>query len=156
MLQRRRFRKILGFEKHPREGRLIYGLFNCGLIDAYKAAARRGDPAAIEALCRLAPRDAPPAERKRARNERIRSLALFVETTVHGASAHQIARLLALAGSVIESGRSLDDVAAFEIMSPGERALLSIEVRAILAWLPMRRSGRRWLRWRQIASLIHE
>jgi hypothetical protein len=78
----------------------------CLLRDELVARAPAGDRTAIEVLVRISPRNLPPAELARQRNERLRPIAKGLRAAVPGISDHALAKLLVAAGRRLRSDRA--------------------------------------------------
>lgn len=123
--------------------------------DAALAEAKRAgrDWRVIELLILAVPRDLPAAVLLAVRDGSIRAIGSMLAAAMPGASAHQLARLIAAAGATLDSGHR---TAARELpmLTAAELAAVEAEITAILPWSRRRHDGTRWPRWRQIFAIL--
>jgi len=125
----------------------------CSLRDHLVARGRAGDLAAVELLIGALPPHLPSVTVLAARDERIRALGRALATALPGKKPHGIATMIAAAGQALDRG---DRTAARQLpsLTTAELAAVERDIIEILGWLKPRQNGRRWLRARQVFSIL--
>ncbi len=117
--------------------------------------ARAGDRAALDLVLAALPPVLPSHVRRAWRDSRIRATASWLRSTAPGMSDRRAAALIAAAGAVVDDG--LDPAArVFAILTPDERAELLRTVGSIVAAMPRRAHGGRWMTSRMVQTILAE
>ncbi len=133
---------------------MIIGIWNCQLRDELIERALGGDAAAQRLLWAALPQNMPPAVRKAERDHRIRELGARLAAALPQAGPTRLSAIIAAAGARLERGRGLTGE-DFDGLDTMEKADIETTVTRILAWTSPRNDGSRWLRERQILSILN-
>jgi hypothetical protein len=115
--------------------------------------ARSGDAIAVDLLCRMVPQELPAAALHAARDDAIRAIAASLAVVLPDASRNRLARLLAASGAALDTGAGTA-ARVLPMLTGAERAEIEAAIRSVWQWLPQRRDGTRWPKWRHIFDQI--